>query len=452
MDVDNGQRYELRLTSEDVSDILDGDILVTSVDNVEVWMALLNKVNLQPVDAFEQADMDFMDTPPHEIAPAVSARMEPFAPDAASRPTASSGGRRRQRGAAPPQSSDENSMLDAFAGPTEEGEVFSDKPAVPPKKKAGVRIAVGEEDEDAPKKDTKWEAPALTPKPPDRKHMSSRPQVDKKLANITAVNTNLNAVVVLSPKAVAPVALTPASAPVATKPTPVPKPQQSPAAKPTLIAKAAPAAIVVAPKKPVAPVNKPSGPPVNNGRRSISAAKPSQPAAPTAVVKVAAPPSPRSKPATSSKPAPVVPKAASDKQPPATEKAMDPDQASYISKVVTEHAAVQEQAALTVDMAISSALQVVRCLSPSSFGQQQQHGQQLQDATEQEDVFSSSYVLDDFRGGDVHTDVPPVYTAIQPDVESDDRYLESSFEEMSLTSSPRQHNEDAPVGQPLRCL
>lgn len=52
IDIDNGQRYELRLTSEDVSNILDGDILVTSVDNVEVWMALLNKVNLRPVEAF----------------------------------------------------------------------------------------------------------------------------------------------------------------------------------------------------------------------------------------------------------------------------------------------------------------------------------------------------------------------------------------------------------------
>jgi hypothetical protein len=52
IDIDNGQRYELRLTSEEVSNILEGDILVTSVDNVEVWMALLNKVELRPVDAF----------------------------------------------------------------------------------------------------------------------------------------------------------------------------------------------------------------------------------------------------------------------------------------------------------------------------------------------------------------------------------------------------------------
>lgn len=54
LDVDDGQRFELRLTSEDVSNILDGDILVTSVDNVEVWMALLNKVRLKPVPMFNQ--------------------------------------------------------------------------------------------------------------------------------------------------------------------------------------------------------------------------------------------------------------------------------------------------------------------------------------------------------------------------------------------------------------
>ena len=52
IDVDDGQRYELRLSSDDVSSILDGDILVTSVDNIEVWMALLSKVNLNKVDAF----------------------------------------------------------------------------------------------------------------------------------------------------------------------------------------------------------------------------------------------------------------------------------------------------------------------------------------------------------------------------------------------------------------
>jgi hypothetical protein len=36
IDVADKQRYDLRLSSEDVSSILDGDILVTSLDNVEV--------------------------------------------------------------------------------------------------------------------------------------------------------------------------------------------------------------------------------------------------------------------------------------------------------------------------------------------------------------------------------------------------------------------------------
>lgn len=52
IDIDNGQRFELHLSSDDVSSILDGDILVTSVDNIEVWMALLNKVSLNKVEAF----------------------------------------------------------------------------------------------------------------------------------------------------------------------------------------------------------------------------------------------------------------------------------------------------------------------------------------------------------------------------------------------------------------
>lgn len=55
IDVDNGQRYELRLTSEEVTNILDGDILVTSVENAEVWMALLTKVELKRVENFVKA-------------------------------------------------------------------------------------------------------------------------------------------------------------------------------------------------------------------------------------------------------------------------------------------------------------------------------------------------------------------------------------------------------------
>lgn len=52
IDVDDGQRYELRLSSEEVTNVLDGDILVTSVENIEVWMALLSKVELRKVEHF----------------------------------------------------------------------------------------------------------------------------------------------------------------------------------------------------------------------------------------------------------------------------------------------------------------------------------------------------------------------------------------------------------------
>ncbi len=48
-DIENGVKYELFLSSEEVTEILDGDILVTSTDNVEVWMSLLSKVTLKAV-------------------------------------------------------------------------------------------------------------------------------------------------------------------------------------------------------------------------------------------------------------------------------------------------------------------------------------------------------------------------------------------------------------------
>lgn len=57
IDIDNGQRYELKLSSEEVSNILEGDILVTNVDNVEVWMALISKVELLPVEAFSKTPL-----------------------------------------------------------------------------------------------------------------------------------------------------------------------------------------------------------------------------------------------------------------------------------------------------------------------------------------------------------------------------------------------------------
>ena len=68
IDVDIGQRYELRLTSEEISSILDGDILVTSLDNIEVWVMLLNKISLNPVEAFSKL--------PPEVFPKGSQRLE----------------------------------------------------------------------------------------------------------------------------------------------------------------------------------------------------------------------------------------------------------------------------------------------------------------------------------------------------------------------------------------
>lgn len=52
IDVDDGQRYQLSLSSEEVSNILEGDMLVTSFDNPNVWLALIDKVSLRPVLAF----------------------------------------------------------------------------------------------------------------------------------------------------------------------------------------------------------------------------------------------------------------------------------------------------------------------------------------------------------------------------------------------------------------
>ncbi len=54
IDASNGQRYEAQLTSEDVSNLLDGDMLVTSLDNIEVWMAVILKIVLTKVEAFSK--------------------------------------------------------------------------------------------------------------------------------------------------------------------------------------------------------------------------------------------------------------------------------------------------------------------------------------------------------------------------------------------------------------
>eukprot|EP01040_Poterioochromonas_malhamensis_P012485 gene12485-13662_t len=93
-DIEDGQRFELQLTSEDVSNILDGDILVTSVDNVEVWMALLHKIELEEVEQFSkiaqvppppEAEYSLIqdDAPPPQRAP----HRVPNAPEAFLRPS-----------------------------------------------------------------------------------------------------------------------------------------------------------------------------------------------------------------------------------------------------------------------------------------------------------------------------------------------------------------------------
>ena len=48
VDVDNGQKYELRISAG----ILEDDILVTAVNDPNVWMALLNQRELVPVEHF----------------------------------------------------------------------------------------------------------------------------------------------------------------------------------------------------------------------------------------------------------------------------------------------------------------------------------------------------------------------------------------------------------------
>jgi hypothetical protein len=52
IDVDNGQRYQLSLSSEEVTNALEGDMVITTFENPNVWMALIEKVNLRPVVAF----------------------------------------------------------------------------------------------------------------------------------------------------------------------------------------------------------------------------------------------------------------------------------------------------------------------------------------------------------------------------------------------------------------
>ena len=52
VDVSNGNLYENSYSTEDVSNLLDGDCIVTTADNTHVWKMLLNKVAMSNVKAF----------------------------------------------------------------------------------------------------------------------------------------------------------------------------------------------------------------------------------------------------------------------------------------------------------------------------------------------------------------------------------------------------------------
>lgn len=50
----SGQRYELHFSSEDVQNLLENDMLVTSIHDKNVWTAVLDKVTLEPVQKFSK--------------------------------------------------------------------------------------------------------------------------------------------------------------------------------------------------------------------------------------------------------------------------------------------------------------------------------------------------------------------------------------------------------------
>ena len=80
-DIDTGRKYLLNLSSAEVMAILDGDILMTGADNidesVEIWMTLLNKVTLKPIDGEEIEETGNMN------AQDLDSYFTPHAPDAA---------------------------------------------------------------------------------------------------------------------------------------------------------------------------------------------------------------------------------------------------------------------------------------------------------------------------------------------------------------------------------
>ena len=50
----SGQRYELHFSSEDISNLLEGDMIVTSICEKKVWISVLDKVALVPVEKFSK--------------------------------------------------------------------------------------------------------------------------------------------------------------------------------------------------------------------------------------------------------------------------------------------------------------------------------------------------------------------------------------------------------------
>lgn len=129
IDVDIGQRYELRLTSEEISSILDGDILVTSLDNIEVWVMLLNKISLDPVEVFSKLpsgvfskrslEQKFEEKGASEGAPD---SLEPR-PPSSSRPVDSGPSSRAARRSAGICTNHENNAEDSNGNNNQEGEV-----------------------------------------------------------------------------------------------------------------------------------------------------------------------------------------------------------------------------------------------------------------------------------------------------------------------------------------
>jgi hypothetical protein len=60
--LENDQRHEIRLTSEEISNILDSDILLTTLDsNKKAWSLLVNKIDIPAVEEFSLISIDSFD-------------------------------------------------------------------------------------------------------------------------------------------------------------------------------------------------------------------------------------------------------------------------------------------------------------------------------------------------------------------------------------------------------